>query len=108
MKKQEIYSLTGLRGIAATMVMFYHFNASHLLAGGAFANLLGHGYLMVDLFLVLSGFIIAMTYGSRFDKAVTWREYRIFLVRRIARIYPLYILTTISAGILITAHWMDH
>jgi peptidoglycan/LPS O-acetylase OafA/YrhL len=108
MRKQEIYSLTGLRGIAATMVMFYHFNASHLLAGGAMANLLGHGYLMVDLFLVLSGFIIAMTYGRRFEQAISWKDYQTFLVRRIARVYPLYVLMTITAGILIATQWMDH
>lgn len=107
MKKLEITSLTGLRGIAATMVMFYHFNASHLLPGFA-TTMMGHGYLMVDLFLILSGFIIAMTYGERFTQTVSIENYRIFLLRRIARIYPLYVLTTISAGILITTSWMDH
>ncbi len=108
MRKQEIYALTGLRGIAATMVMFYHFNASHLLTAGAIKNFLGHGYLMVDLFLILSGFIIAMTYGNRFSQSIHWSEVKTFLVRRIARVYPLYFLMTITAGILVAIQWMDH
>jgi peptidoglycan/LPS O-acetylase OafA/YrhL len=107
MKKQEIYSLTGLRGIAATMVMFYHFNASHLFTG-SISSILGHGYLMVDIFLVLSGFIITMTYGERFSQGFSWKTYSNFLIRRVARIYPLYVLATISAGFLIATGWMDH
>src|SRR5262245_33168713 len=92
MKKLEITALTGLRGIAATMVMFYHFNLAHLLPGYT-ATMMGHGYLMVDMFLILSGFIIAMTYGAKFEQSISLRNYRIFLIRRIARIYPLYVLT---------------
>jgi peptidoglycan/LPS O-acetylase OafA/YrhL len=106
MKKQEIYSLTGLRGVAAIVVMFYHFNASSLLSGTG-ATVLGYGYLMVDLFLILSGFIIAMMYGQQFEQSVTWKNYTQFLVRRIARIYPLYALMTLSAGALIAIGWMD-
>ncbi len=108
MRKQEIYALTGLRGVAATMVMFYHFGASSLLPPGIGANILHHGYLMVDLFLILSGFIIAMTYGQRFAQTIDWKEYGNFLVRRIARMYPLYALMILTAGALVATGWMDH
>ncbi len=105
--KKEINSLTGLRGIASTAVMFYHFNASHLMSGYS-ANMMGHGYLMVDLFLILSGFILALTYGKRFSDTIQWYDCKVFFVRRIARIYPIYFLMTITAGLLIATRWMDH
>lgn len=106
MKSPEIYSLTGLRGVAALMVMLYHFELGDLLTGRS-QTFLGHGYLMVDLFIVLSGFIIAMTYGERFSEKLSWSEYKSYSLRRIARIYPLYALTTITAGILVATGWMD-
>lgn len=107
MNRNEIRSLTGLRGIAALIVMFYHFNSSKLLSGPA-EVMLGHGYLMVDLFLVLSGFIIAMTYGHLFEKAFSWSDYALFLTRRLARIYPLYAVSILTAGTLVATSWMDH
>lgn len=106
-KKQEILALTGLRGIAATVVMFYHFGGNSLLSGVS-ARILGHGYLMVDLFLILSGFIIAMVYGRLFEEVISWENVKNFLIRRIARIYPLYAVTTLTAGILVATGWMDH
>jgi peptidoglycan/LPS O-acetylase OafA/YrhL len=106
-KRQEIHALTGVRGIAATVVMFYHFNASALMTGVA-ATMLGHGYLMVDLFLILSGFIIAMVYGRKFEQNINSEDFKNFLIRRIARIYPLYVITTLTAAALVASGWMDH
>lgn len=106
-RKEEIFALTGLRGVAAMVVMFYHFGVSSLLHGIS-ATLLGYGYLMVDLFLILSGFIIAMVYGQQFEQQVDWDSFKNFLIRRIARIYPLYALTSLTAGLLIATGWMDH
>lgn len=106
MQRKEVYSLTGLRGIAATFVMIYHFNISTLFTGAS-ANILSYGYLMVDLFLVLSGFILTMTYGAKFERSIRIKDYFVFLVRRIARMYPLYALMTVTAGILIATAWMD-
>jgi peptidoglycan/LPS O-acetylase OafA/YrhL len=53
-----------------------------------------HGYLAVDIFMVLSGFVLAMIYGARFAAAPTWGQFGRFLWMRLARIYPLYALTT--------------
>lgn len=50
-------------------------------------------YLMVDLFFVLSGFVIAHVYGPIFENSVRWCDYRRFLVARFARLYPLHLLT---------------
>lgn len=104
--QKEIRSLTGMRGIAALLVMFYHFNAGKLF-DGHLATFMGHGYMMVDLFFILSGFVIAMTYGHWFEQGLNWGDYLRFLARRVARIYPLYVLMSLLAGLLIASNLMD-
>ncbi|WP_413732925.1 acyltransferase family protein [Sodalis sp. RH20] len=105
--KQEIRSLTGLRGLAAVLVMFYHYNSYNLIPQGFAYTFVRHGYLMVDLFFVLSGYVMAMTYGRMFQGHFSWVVFYTFLTRRIARIYPLYILMIIPAAVLIATGWMD-
>lgn len=104
---QEIRSLTGLRGLAALLVMFYHYNAFRLL-DGPMKTFMAHGYLMVDVFFVLSGYVMAMTYGALFQDEIDRRQHYAFLIRRIARIYPMYAITILPAAILIATGWMDH
>lgn len=88
----EIRSLTGLRGIAALMVAILHIHAP----GGDnwLSAFFRHGYLAVDLFFVLSGFVMALTYGSLFQHGFSRKAYATFLAKRLARIYPLYFLVT--------------
>ena len=88
--KQDIPTLTGLRGAAALWVAAYHLLLPAGFATGATADMLGRGYLAVDLFFVLSGFVMALTYGAEFRDAPDPRSIAAFLVRRIARLYPLY------------------
>ncbi len=63
----ESRALTGLRGVAAVLVVMHHASL-HLGGAGlpAVGGLLHRGYLGVDLFFVLSGFVISMVYGSWF------------------------------------------
>lgn len=76
--------------------MIYHYG--FLKAGdGKLYNFLNHGYLAVDLFFVLSGFVMALTYGHLFQNGFKSIDYKIFMERRFARIYPLYIFATILA-----------
>lgn len=89
----EIKSLTGLRGIAALYVMLYHFKI-HNFTPHATDQFFRHGYLAVDLFFILSGFVIALTYKSMFENGIAFSAFRAFIGRRIARIYPLYIVMT--------------
>ena len=105
--KQEIRSLTGLRGLSALLVMFYHYNAFRLLEGPV-RTFVAHGYLMVDVFFILSGFVMALVYGSLFTEQFTWAHFYTFLSRRVARIYALYVLMVLPAGLLIAHGWMDH
>jgi peptidoglycan/LPS O-acetylase OafA/YrhL len=92
LKQGEIKSLTGLRGSAASLVVAYHFG----LAFGfdslpqPVVIMLRHGYLAVDMFFVLSGFVVAMTYGPWFADNSVSAPYRLFIIRRIGRLYPLY------------------
>ncbi len=100
----EIKSLTALRGIAAMAVVIEHFSATaehH--AAVPVPSLVAHGYLAVDLFFVLSGFIMAYTYLSAFE-ADGLRAYPGFLGKRIARIVPL---NTAVLACLIGAGWLS-
>ncbi len=104
MARQEVRSLTGLRGLAAFFVVLYHFTRfDNVVVGPALSGsqFLSHGYLSVDLFFVLSGFIMALTYYDMFSDVDglggqrTRAAIPIFLGHRIARIYPLYIVMTL-------------
>ena len=64
----EIRSLTGLRGCAAVMVMLYHFSLSVPVDTLPLESLLHNGYLCVDLFFVLSGFVMAYSQTGLFDQ----------------------------------------
>jgi peptidoglycan/LPS O-acetylase OafA/YrhL len=94
-KGSEIRSLTGLRGLAAYYVVLYHFGADHASVGSRLKVFVGHGYIAVDLFFVLSGFVMALTYASSFAAGFTSQAYLSFLTKRIARVWPLYIVVTI-------------
>jgi peptidoglycan/LPS O-acetylase OafA/YrhL len=99
---REIRSLTGLRGIAACYVMLYHFSLDALT--GLPRRIVQHGYLSVDLFFVLSGFVMSFTYASRFDHLPNKRSLVDFFRKRFARVYPLYIFVTVLMVIGIRAH----
>jgi len=88
----EIRSLTGLRGIAALSVVIYHFHPT--VGDGLTPTFFRHGYLAVDLFFVLSGFVMALNYGSMFRDGFSASAYRTFLTKRMARVYPLYLFVT--------------
>jgi len=71
MKKIEFLpGLTPLRGIAALLVIFFHYNLfiTELVAPET-SPITGQLYLMVDLFFVLSGFIMCHVYGETFTMA---------------------------------------
>jgi peptidoglycan/LPS O-acetylase OafA/YrhL len=82
-----IKSLEGGRGIAALIVAIYH-----LAIGANYFSVIRNGYLFVDLFFVLSGFVICGAYSPRMK---TMGEFQSFLIRRIGRLLPLLIASTI-------------
>ena len=102
---KEIRSLTGLRGVAAAYVVLHHFFLG-LTFKNPFTTFLAHGYLAVDLFFVLSGFVMTLNYGHMFQNGCSRDSLLIFLSRRIARVYPLYFVATSCAFLLILVGWL--
>ena len=96
--KEKFLLLDGLRGLAAIAVVMYHADSA-----GRRTAVFSHGYLAVDFFFMLSGFIIAYNYQGRLDTA--WSSKDFFKVRLI-RLYPLYFLglVTGAAGLLLKNH----
>ncbi|WP_459675989.1 acyltransferase family protein [Acidisoma sp. 7E03] len=88
--RDEIDALTGIRGIAAVIVIAYHTYPARDFPLGL-SHLVARGYLAVDVFFVLSGFVMALTYGTMFRERVRLPAVVTFLLRRVARLYPLYI-----------------
>jgi len=99
--RAEIPALTGLRGIAALLVAVYHINPPDRASASPVVHFVGKGYLWVDLFFVLSGFVIALNYSHLFAAGWSRRAWGDFLLRRLARVYPLYLAVT-GAGIALT------
>lgn len=57
--------LDGLRGVAALLVVWYHVFEGYAFAGGGTIDNINHGYLAVDFFFILSGFVIGYAYDDR-------------------------------------------
>lgn len=88
----ELRALTSCRGIAALTVAIYHvLYAYYSYHGTGLHSEIGRGYLCVDFFFVLSGFVIAYAYRGYFLDGASLVRYRTFLIRRIGRTYPLYV-----------------
>ncbi|KAB0684431.1 acyltransferase family protein [Burkholderia territorii] len=85
--KRTITSLDGLRGAAALLVALFHLNM-----GTLDLTYLQGGYLAVDLFFVLSGFVISSAYSEQLDDGPRLFA---FLTRRFGRLWPTHIVTTI-------------
>ena len=102
----EIKAITGLRGAAAVYVMIYHYAIGMPLSNPA-TTLIAHGYLAVDLFFVLSGFVMALNYGRMFRSGCSMPVYLRFLGRRIARVYPLYAVATVAVCVLVALGGLD-
>ena len=90
----RLASLDWLRGLASLWVLFYHIDITmqkeKYFAAEPLWNLAAVGYRGVDLFFVLSGFVMTLTlYGSKKDSRAGTID---FVIRRIFRIFPLYLL----------------
>ena len=77
-----------MRGLAALAVLVFHMN--YML--GTETHVIAKGYLAVDFFFILSGFVIAANYHVSVRPTLAWGE---FIATRIARLWPLFILSTL-------------
>lgn len=82
--QQRFDVLDSLRGLCALLVVFFHLPVSSHLHPLA---LFRHGYLFVDFFFVLSGFVIAHAYGGRLGSP---KDFVPFVIKRMGRVWPLH------------------
>jgi peptidoglycan/LPS O-acetylase OafA/YrhL len=87
MAAAKLLPFESLRGIAALSVAMFHFGSPSPLQQNGFIL---HAYVMVDLFFVLSGYVIALNYADRITSASALWE---FQRRRFWRLYPLHFVT---------------
>lgn len=95
--KPHLQLLDALRGVAALIVLFYHcyecFGYEISEGTGIFTQVCDHGYLAVDFFFLLSGFVIGYAYDDRWRASIqhtgmnTWT----FFKRRLIRLHPMVI-----------------
>ncbi|MBP7509008.1 MAG: acyltransferase [Prolixibacteraceae bacterium] len=79
--------LDGLRGVAAVMVVMFHILETFT-NGDHSKQIINHGYLAVDFFFVLSGFVIGYAYDDRWGKMTIGG----FFKRRLIRLHPMIII----------------
>ena len=94
--KPYLTTLTPLRGIAAIIVVIFHSNLilKTFVPRGE-SNFLWAGWLWVDFFFILSGFILSYVYSDTFTISVSKSKYWKYIGARFARIYPLHLFTLI-------------
>ncbi|SFT17140.1 Peptidoglycan/LPS O-acetylase OafA/YrhL, contains acyltransferase and SGNH-hydrolase domains [Zhouia amylolytica] len=101
--KQHFYVLDGLRGVAAIAVVIFHF--MEWVYPDFTENFIGHGFLAVDFFFCLSGFVIAYAYDNRLPKM----GLKTFFTSRLIRLHPLVVAGTVLGLIgLFTDPFADH
>jgi peptidoglycan/LPS O-acetylase OafA/YrhL len=108
-----IASLTGLRAVAALMVVTYHFRQTGVHSYYDFGVLdtpVSLGFMGVDIFFVLSGFIMYYVYRETFAGAVRANDYGKFLRYRFARLYPVHIVTLLFMLVLywVAGRWFNY
>jgi peptidoglycan/LPS O-acetylase OafA/YrhL len=92
-------ALTGIRFFAAIYVVLYHSKLPDLLGAHHHtiaANFIKNGFISVSLFFLLSGFILSYTYSGRVNSP---SERRRFWEARIARLYPVYLLSLVVTAL---------
>ncbi|MGI6243467.1 MAG: acyltransferase family protein [Prevotella sp.] len=86
--------LDGLRGVAALMVILFHIFETYIPVFGT--QHVNHGYLAVDFFFVLSGFVIGYAYDDRWNRMSNWA----FFKRRLVRLHPMVVAGTLIGAAL--------
>ena len=95
--KPHYAALDGLRGVAAVMVVLFHmFEGSARDFQFHTDQIINHGYLSVDFFFMLSGFVIGYAYDDRWEKMNLWN----FCKRRLVRLQPMVVMGMLLGGIL--------
>src|SRR5271166_4322020 len=94
-ERTRISQLDGLRGVAILSVLAWHYG--HAINGQPFAPIFGLAWSGVDLFFVLSGFLLG---GILIDKRESTTYFGPFYARRFFRIIPLYLLVLLLGRVI--------
>lgn len=99
---EYLSSLTALRGIAALLVAVFHFEmAVARFVPAEQSMFFEKSYLMVDLFFIMSGFIMMHVYSNHFNNSIQAKSLKNFLVARFARIYPLHLFSLLLLVVIV-------
>nr|WP_321983137.1 acyltransferase [uncultured Lichenicoccus sp.] len=90
-------TLDALRGVAAVAVVLYHVSVYNLSP-----QFFPGGYLAVDFFFILSGFVIALAYEGPLQRQLSWTS---FVVKRLIRLYPLALLGAMAGLAVLLMRW---
>jgi len=85
--KKRFDTLDSLRGISALMIVLFH---SPFHTQTIFSDFIKHSSLFVDMFFILSGFVMAHSYIDKIKKGLSFKY---FFIKRLLRLYPLHIVT---------------
>lgn len=92
--KRHYPILDGLRGVAALMVVAFHLCEAH--GPDRFRQLINHGYLAVDFFFLLSGFVIGYAYDDRWGRMTLAG----FFKRRLIRLHPMIVAAMVVGAVM--------
>lgn len=96
--RRYITTLTPLRGIAAILVVVFHSNLMlETFIPPGITGIVEEGWLWVDFFFILSGFIMMYVYGESFQTSIKWSGFIKYTGARFARVYPLNFITMLIA-----------
>src|SRR6476660_2858059 len=88
-KPSDIRALSGARALPPLLLVLYHYHEAHGYQNARWFDVfVSKGYLWVEFFFALSGFILVHVYGARASFG-----YREFLKARFSRLYPLHLFT---------------
>ncbi|MFC6646631.1 acyltransferase family protein [Granulicella cerasi] len=93
-RKAHYVVLDGLRGVASIVVILFHLCEANN-GGSRFKQIINHGYMAVDFFFMLSGFVIAYAYDDRWQRMTVGS----FFKRRLIRLQPMVILASIIGAL---------
>ena len=93
--KSHYVILDGLRGVASVMVVIFHLFEAYA-DDDPLKQIINHGYLAVDFFFLLSGFVIAYAYDDRWGRMTQWGFYK----RRLVRLQPMVVMGSLIGAAL--------
>jgi peptidoglycan/LPS O-acetylase OafA/YrhL len=107
-RPKEIAALAGARAIPPLILVLFHYCEGHKYLGAKWFDLpIGKGYLWVEFFFALSGFVLAYVYGAKWQEFWRGRAYVPFLKARLARLYPLHLtMLFVILAMVIVLRWL--